>query len=66
MTPIVLAAAASMAVSSCPSVMVIAYAVASSFMTPVSHPALVLVMSPGNYRFSDHLKSGRPSRESSS
>jgi di/tricarboxylate transporter len=29
-------------------------------MTPVSHPANLLVMSPGGYRFTDYLKNGIP------
>ncbi len=60
MTPIALATAMEMGVSPYPFAMGIAYSVASSFMTPVSHPALVLVMSPGNYRFSDYVKNGLP------
>lgn len=60
MTPIALATAASLGISPYPFVMGIAYAVASSFMTPVSHPANVLVMSPGGYRFADYMKNGLP------
>lgn len=61
MTPIALAAAEELLLSPSPFVMGIAYAVASSFMTPVSHPANVLVMSPGGYHFSDYVKNGLPS-----
>lgn len=60
MTPIAIATAASLGVSPYPFVMGIAYSVAASFMTPVSHPANVLIMSPGGYRFSDYLKNGLP------
>jgi di/tricarboxylate transporter len=60
MSPIALATAANLGVSPYPFIMGIAYAVAASFMTPVSHPANVLVMSPGGYRFSDFLKNGLP------
>jgi len=60
MTPIALATAAGLGISPYPFVMGIAYAAASSFMTPVSHPANVLVMSPGGYRFSDYMKNGLP------
>ncbi len=60
MTPIAIAAAASLGVSPYPFVMAIAYAVAASFMTPVSHPANVMVMSPGGYRFFDYMKNGLP------
>lgn len=60
MTPIGLATAASLGVSPYPFVMGIAYMVAACFMTPVSHPANLLVMSPGGYRFTDYLKNGIP------
>jgi di/tricarboxylate transporter len=60
MTPIALATAKEMAISPYPLVMGIAYAVAASFMTPVSHPVNLLVMSPGNYRFGDYVKNGLP------
>lgn len=60
MTPIAIATATGLGLSPYPFVMGIAYAVASSFMTPVSHPINILVMSPGGYRFSDYLKNGFP------
>jgi di/tricarboxylate transporter len=60
MTPIAIATATGLGLSPYPFVMGIAYAVAASFMTPVSHPINVLVMSPGGYRFSDYLKNGLP------
>jgi di/tricarboxylate transporter len=60
MAPIALATAASLGVSPYPFIMGIAYAVASSFMTPVSHPANILVMSPGGYRFTDYIINGLP------
>ena len=60
MTPIAMAAAAGLGISPYPFVMGIAYSVAASFMTPVSHPVNVLIMSPGGYRFSDYLKNGLP------
>jgi di/tricarboxylate transporter len=31
-----------------------------SFISPVGHPANVLVMGPGGYRFSDYVKLGLP------
>jgi di/tricarboxylate transporter len=40
--------------------MAIAMAASASFLSPVSHPANVLVMGPGGYRFSDYLKLGAP------
>lgn len=60
MTPIAIATAASLGISPYPFVMGVAYAVAASFMTPVSHPANVLVMSPGGYRFRDYMLNGLP------
>ncbi len=60
MAPIAIAASSGMGVSPYPFVMGIAYAVAASFMTPVSHPVNILIMSPGGYRFSDYLKNGLP------
>ena len=60
MTPIAIAAALGLGLSPYPFVMGIAYAVAASFMTPVSHPINVLIMSPGGYRFSDYIKNGLP------
>lgn len=60
MAPIAIATAAGLGISPYPFVMGIAYAVAASFMTPVSHPANILIMSPGGYRFSDYIKNGLP------
>jgi di/tricarboxylate transporter len=38
--------------------MAIAMAASASFTTPISHPANILVMGPGGYRFFDYLKVG--------
>jgi di/tricarboxylate transporter len=38
----------------------IAIAASASFLSPVSHPANVLVMGPGGYHFSDYIKVGLP------
>jgi di/tricarboxylate transporter len=35
-------------------------AASSSFTSPISHPANVLVMGPGGYRFIDYIKVGLP------
>jgi di/tricarboxylate transporter len=40
--------------------MAVAIAASASFASPVSHPANLLIMGPGGYRFSDYLKLGLP------
>lgn len=58
MAPIALSTAANMGLSPYGLMMAIAMAASASFMTPVSHPANILVMGPGAYRFTDYLKIG--------
>jgi len=58
MGPIAMSTAANMGLSPYAFMMAIAMAASASFMTPVSHPANILVMGPGGYRFSDYLKIG--------
>jgi di/tricarboxylate transporter len=60
MAPIILNASAKMGVSPYPFMMAMAMAASASFTSPVSHPANVLVMGPGGYRFVDYLKLGVP------
>ena len=60
MSPIVLGAAAGLGVSPYPLMMAVALAASASFASPVSHPANVLVMGPGGYRFTDYLRVGLP------
>ena len=60
MSPIVLDAAASLDVSPYPMMMATAMAASASFASPVSHPANVLVMGPGGYRFADYMRAGLP------
>jgi di/tricarboxylate transporter len=38
--------------------MAVAMAASASFTTPIAHPANLLVMGPGGYRFVDYLKVG--------
>ena len=38
----------------------VAMAASASFASPISHPANLLVMGPGGYRFGDYLKLGLP------
>jgi di/tricarboxylate transporter len=60
MVPIALKTSASLGISSHALMMGIAMAASSSFTSPISHPANVLVMGPGGYRFVDYLKVGVP------
>lgn len=58
MAPIVLDTATNMGLSPYAFMMAIAMAASASFMTPISHPANILVMGPGGYRFLDYFKVG--------
>jgi di/tricarboxylate transporter len=58
MAPIALSTSTNMGISPYGLMMAIAMAASASFMTPVSHPANILVMGPGGYRFTDYLKIG--------
>jgi len=58
MAPIVLSTTANMGLSPQGLMMAIAMAASASFTTPISHPANILVMGPGGYRFMDYLKVG--------
>ena len=60
MAPIAIDAAADLGMSPAALMMVIAMAASAAVMSPVGHPANVLVMGPGGYRFSDYLKVGLP------
>jgi di/tricarboxylate transporter len=41
-------------------VMTVAVAASAAFLSPVGHPANLLVMGPGGYRFSDYIRVGLP------
>lgn len=58
--PIAIKAAADMGISPHAVLMAVAIAASASFTSPISHPANLLVMGPGGYRFSDYLKVGVP------
>jgi len=60
MAPIVLKASADMGISPQTSMMAMAIAASASFTSPISHPANLLVMGPGGYRFRDYVKIGVP------
>jgi di/tricarboxylate transporter len=60
MSPIVLSAMSDMGVRPETAMMAVAMAASASFTSPISHPANILVMGPGGYRFVDYLKVGVP------
>ncbi|MCP4000660.1 MAG: SLC13 family permease [Gammaproteobacteria bacterium] len=60
MSPIVLSATAEMGIAPQTAMMAIAMAASASFTSPISHPANILVMGPGGYKFSDYIKLGVP------
>ncbi|MBR9986986.1 MAG: SLC13 family permease [Desulfosarcina sp.] len=60
MAPVALSAAASLGVSPHLLMMTVAISASASFASPLSHPAHLLVMGPGGYRFVDYVKVGLP------
>lgn len=60
LVPIVLSTASNMGISPYSLLMAVSISASASFMTPISHPANVMVMGPGGYKFSDYLKVGAP------
>ncbi|BDD86019.1 SLC13 family permease [Desulfofustis limnaeus] len=60
MSPVALSAAATLSISPHLLMMTVAISASSSFASPLSHPAHLLVMGPGGYRFVDYLKVGVP------
>jgi di/tricarboxylate transporter len=60
MVPIALKASTGLGISPHTLMMGIAMGASSSFTSPISHPANVLVMGPGGYRFVDYIKVGVP------
>ena len=58
MAPIVMNTSQQVGISPQALMMAIAMAASASFMTPISHPANIMVMGPGGYRFSDYIKIG--------
>jgi len=60
MVPIALKTSAGLGISPYPLMMGIAMSASSSFTSPISHPANVLVMGPGGYKFIDYVKVGVP------
>ena len=60
LAPIALSTAADLGVSPYPLMMIVAISSSAAFLSPVGHPANLLVMGPGGYRFSDYIKIGLP------
>jgi len=60
LAPIALNAANNLGVSPYPLMMGVALSASAAFLSPVGHPANMLVMGPGGYRFSDYIKVGLP------
>jgi di/tricarboxylate transporter len=60
MVPIALKTASGLGMPPHALMMGIAMAASASFTSPISHPANVLVMGPGGYRFIDYIKVGVP------
>lgn len=60
MSPIAIQTAENFGISPHTLMMAIAIAAAACFMSPLSHPANLLVMGPGGYKFSHYIKVGVP------
>jgi di/tricarboxylate transporter len=60
MSPIVLSTMGDLGLAPETAMMAVALAASASFTSPISHPANILVMGPGGYRFVDYLKIGVP------
>ncbi len=60
MSPLVLSAMTELGFEPQSGMMAIAIAAGASFLSPISHPANLLVMGPGGYRFTDYMKVGVP------
>jgi len=58
--PVALGTAAELGLSPHALMMTVALSASASFMSPVAHPANVLIMGPGGYRFIDYIKVGLP------
>jgi di/tricarboxylate transporter len=58
--PIALTTATDLNLSPYAMVMVVAVAASSAFLSPITHPANILIMGPGGYKFSDYFKIGLP------
>lgn len=60
MAPVALSSASTLGISPHLLMMTVAISASASFASPLSHPAHLLVMGPGGYRFIDYVKVGVP------
>ena len=60
MAPIAYNTAGDLGLSPYALLMTVALSASASFMSPVAHPANVLIMGPGGYRFKDYIRVGLP------
>jgi di/tricarboxylate transporter len=60
LAPIAISSSQELGVSPYPLLVAVAIAASTGFHSPVSHPANVLVLGPGGYRYSDFFKVGIP------
>ena len=60
LAPIALNTAAGLDISPHALMMTVAMSASASFLSPVAHPANILTMGPGGYRFTDYIKVGLP------
>ncbi len=60
LAPIAMNTAGDLGVSPYPLMMAVAVSSSAAFLSPVGHPANLLVMGPGGYRFIDYIKVGLP------
>jgi di/tricarboxylate transporter len=60
LAPIALNTANDLSMSPYALMMTVAVAASASFLSPVAHPANVLILGPGGYRFKDYIRVGLP------
>ncbi len=58
--PISLSVALNLGVNTTPFILVVAYAAAANFMTPIGYQTNLMIYGPGGYKFKDFLKVGTP------
>jgi di/tricarboxylate transporter len=58
--PLAITTASDLGMSPYALMMTVSLSASASFMSPVAHPANVLIMGPGGYRFIDYIKVGLP------